>query len=406
MPTFTTIAWETLIEPRVRDSYKDSLNSKQQITKSDYRDDGDDEKDEEEKKTKGPNHIYISPALYVTPEPTPVPDSSSGSLSPSPYVVRRKRHGGGGGEATERRVDGFEVQQKQKQQVDESNSGCGCVDDVSNEEPCIRLGQQEVDHDNFLDGEIVEDDFFDPRCDSASVASSVELNDCGKQVGNISGLSSHGDFYDADEDFLSDESISNVSSYGPSIESQLLATRLSLLDEIERREAAQDALGQMHSQWQRVGNALSEVGLTFPAPLTTSDVQLEINSIEQVSQELVVARFVAEAIARGQARAEAELTAEAILESKDQEMSRLRDKLQYYEAVNHEMSQRNQEIVEVARRQRKRKNSQRRWVWSCIGLSVTIGASLLAYSYLPQTSKDHSSLTSSDSPDGSCGCSS
>lgn len=95
-------------------------------------------------------------------------------------------------------------------------------------------------------------------------------------------------------------------------------------------------------QWERISNLISQAGLTFPAPPTVSDsMQLGDNSMYQFSQEVVIARFVAEAVGRGQAGAEAELAANAMLESKDQEISRLQDKLLYYETVNHEMSQRN-----------------------------------------------------------------
>lgn len=104
----------------------------------------------------------------------------------------------------------------------------------------------------------------------------------------------------------------------------------------------------MQSQWQRVSNLLSsQAGLTFPTPInaTHSSMQFDISSVEQLSQEVVVARFVADAIGKGQAHAEAELAAEAIIESKHKEISRLQDRLKYYEAVNHEMSQRNQEVM-------------------------------------------------------------
>ena len=39
---------------------------------------------------------------------------------------------------------------------------------------------------------------------------------------------------------------------------------------------------------------------------------------------------------------------------------------------------------EVARRQRDRKRGLRKWLWSCIGMSIVIGASVIAYSYAPQ----------------------
>lgn len=56
--------------------------------------------------------------------------------------------------------------------------------------------------------------------------------------------------------------------------------------------------------------------------------------------------------------------------------------------------------AEVARRQLERKRSRRRWLWSFMGLSIAIGASLAAYSYIPHTS-EWSSLKSGDSTDAS-----
>ena len=40
--------------------------------------------------------------------------------------------------------------------------------------------------------------------------------------------------------------------------------------------------------------------------------------------------------------------------------------------------------AEVARRQRDRKRGLRKWLWSCIGMSIVTGASVIAYSYVPQ----------------------
>lgn len=114
--------------------------------------------------------------------------------------------------------------------------------------------------------------------------------------------------------------------------------RVSLLEEIERRKTAEESLVLIRSQWERIRNVMSEAGLTFPAPPSASDnMQIEL---DQISQEVVVTRFVAEAIGRGEARAEVEEATTAIIELKDQQISRLRDRLQYYETVNHEMSQR------------------------------------------------------------------
>lgn len=130
------------------------------------------------------------------------------------------------------------------------------------------------------------------------------------------------------------------------MESELQTTKLQLLQEIEKRKAAEDDLNMMCSQWQRISNVLSEAGLTLPLPSAViGGMQIEPAAIENLLQEVIVARFVAEAIGKGQSRAEAELATEAILESKNQEISRLRDRLLYYETANREMSERNQEII-------------------------------------------------------------
>lgn len=142
-------------------------------------------------------------------------------------------------------------------------------------------------------------------------------------------------------EFSSDGSISNTPSYEHRLESELRAFRLSLPDEIEKRKIAEGTLRLMLSQWEKTRTLMLEAGLAFPAPPVIGDnMQLEDQDMNQFSQEVVVARFVSEAVGRGQARAEAEEAASAILESKDQEILRLRDRLQYYETVNHEMSQR------------------------------------------------------------------
>lgn len=142
-------------------------------------------------------------------------------------------------------------------------------------------------------------------------------------------------------EFSSDGSISNTPLYGHRLESELRALRLSLFDELEKRKIAEGNLLLMLSQWEKIRTLMLEAGLAFPAPPVIGDnMQLEDQEMNQFSQEVVVARFVSEAVGRGQARAEAEETASAILELKDQEIMRLRDRLQYYETVNHEMSQR------------------------------------------------------------------
>ncbi|KAF3614402.1 putative NADPH:adrenodoxin oxidoreductase, mitochondrial-like isoform X1 [Capsicum annuum] len=358
MPTYTAIAFENLLEPRVRKSHGklNERNDEEQVV-ADV---------ESEPVSEPVNHIYISPALYITPEPAPIPETSSGSMSPSPYLVNHKRRGGGEAFAN-RKLDGLE----EVEQVDEKT-------DLD-----LHLNlEEEPAEDNLFEE---DEGFLDPRCDALSIGSVNEV----KGLDCRSCVSAQGEFFDADEDFQSLEGSSlNGSTYEPNIESDLCATRLKLLEEIEKRKTAEDALNMMQCQWQKICSVLSQAGLTLPSPSDViGGIQLDNASIEQLSQEVVVTRFVAEAIGKGQARAEAELAAESILESKNQEISRLRDRLRYYEVVNHEMSQRNQEIIEVARKQRQRKRTQKKWLWSCIGLSAAIGVSVVAYKHLPQTSK-------------------
>ena len=72
---------------------------------------------------------------------------------------------------------------------------------------------------------------------------------------------------------------------------------------------------------------------------------LSSDPMEDVCQQLYIARFISNTIGRGIARAEAEIEMEAQLQSKNFEIARLLERLHCYETMNREMSQRNQEAV-------------------------------------------------------------
>ncbi|CAH1444141.1 unnamed protein product [Lactuca virosa] len=397
MPTFTTIALENLLEHRNPSTNSSTLKSQQPSTNKpnylqNHVEQNDEAKEEEKfKARKRLNHIYISPALYTTPEPTPILDySSSGSVSSSPYVFNRK--GRGGGNSANRRVDGFEVQGSGAQSVgNEAETLLDGKDELV--ESSLIGGGGENGNRGEVEGEGADDDdedFVDPRCDSFSVASSSDLNDSGRLgLENMSVISNQiGEFYDAIEDFSSDGSIMSLASCSRNLESELHTTGITLIEEIEKRKIAEHELATMHTQWQKISKILlSQTGFTFlEAPSSEGGcMQFDINEMKQFSQEVVYARFVAEAMAKAEAQAEAELAAEVVIGSKDKEISRLKDRLQYYEAMIHEMSQKNLESMEVARRQREKKKGHRKWLWSCIGMSIVIGASVIAYSYAPPT---------------------
>jgi hypothetical protein len=129
---------------------------------------------------------------------------------------------------------------------------------------------------------------------------------------------------------------------------ELREMRLSLLMEIEKRKQAEEALDNMQSQWQRIRQELALVGLSLPAcpdDVPESDQPSDVNPVEEICQQIYLARFVSESIGRGIAKAEAEIEMEAQVEAKNFEIARLLDRLHYYEAVNRELSQWNQEVI-------------------------------------------------------------
>jgi hypothetical protein len=62
-------------------------------------------------------------------------------------------------------------------------------------------------------------------------------------------------------------------------------------------------------------------------------------------QQITVSQLVAAAISQDFARAEVESEMETVIAAKNFEIARLSDRVQYYEAANREMSQRNQEAI-------------------------------------------------------------
>ncbi|XP_047341936.1 uncharacterized protein LOC124945526 [Impatiens glandulifera] len=363
MPSFTKVVWETLLEPVVQDSHKCFFKKSDDVASNEERED-----------VRSTKHIYISPALYATPLPTPIPDCTSDPSSPSPYIVNHKRRGG---KVFSLRSDGSD-----EKKLESENDAVNVVEESFDQE---FLGQEEIVLER---NEVyaIEDELFDSRCEQVGTSSCSEVDDCGKQIDNQSLVSYQGEFFDAIEELSMDGSTSSISfSYVPKLESELRFSRISLLEEIERRKNAEDALNRMYKQWERLSTMVSEAGVSFPPLTDASSFKFDESSLEQLHQEIVVARFVSEAIGHGMARAKAEVAAEEMIQSKDHEITRLRDRLQYYEAVNREMCLRNQENMELARNQRQRKRIQRRWLWwGCVGLVVSAGASAIGYSYLPQ----------------------
>ncbi|KAJ9703505.1 hypothetical protein PVL29_005026 [Vitis rotundifolia] len=154
--------------------------------------------------------------------------------------------------------------------------------------------------------------------------------------------------------------------------------------------------------WQTISQQLSLVGLTLPADLAVvgEDGQPDVDIAQELSQQVSIARFVSDSIGRGIAKAQVEMEMEAQMDSKNFEIARLWDRLHYYDAVNREMSQRNQESLELTRRERQRRKRRQRWVWGSIAAVITVGTAALAWSYLPtvqgSSGEDHFEATEHD----------
>lgn len=176
MPTFSAIALENLLEPRVPGSCKKPLTLNPPVPEVTVPLDV----------PAAPRHIYISPALYTTPEPAPIPDNLSEPLSPSPYVVNHKRRGGGAGAVGNRRINGFEF-------VEAEQSKEGGVDEHKDEVVEENFGDDKLFEGGENPDVDEEDGFLDSKCESAASVGSARQFDC------RSFLSAQGEFFDAVE---------------------------------------------------------------------------------------------------------------------------------------------------------------------------------------------------------------
>ncbi|KAJ8764353.1 hypothetical protein K2173_006093 [Erythroxylum novogranatense] len=387
------------------------------------------------------NRPQISPALYATPEATPVPDSPS-SFPPSPYIINHKRRGPRllKSFSEDDVASRGKITDKDEVNADSNNAGIkavestdsrsvaftisdtngvpmnGLTSDSTSEEHAKGVRPAEENHisvNHDIDSESCNgkhvcsdgknglalekdvlrhvaferdsetDDFYDPQ-ESMSYTSSTDFEDNTGAVSSVKLIAPTptGEFFDAWEE-LSPEAGPRLSL--GDIEAELHGIRFNLLMEIEKRKQAEQALNNMQSHWERIREQLSLVGLTLPeCPISSEDglQQLDTNPVEELCQEVYLARFVSESVGRGIAKAEVQIELEAQIEAKNFEIARLSDRLQYYEAVNREMSQRNQEVVEVARRNRQLRKRRQVWIWGSIAAAVTLGTAALAWSFV------------------------
>nr|CAB3447645.1 unnamed protein product [Digitaria exilis] len=405
-----------------------------------------------------PARTQTSPAsLYATPESTTLPDSPSSFPGTwSPYVINHKRRGTSlaktlsqgdvlsedsqlklpvtlpglpkNGEPIQMQEPEFVFQQAGNGQADGDR---GVEEPLNGHYGMLQKGkgsvtaETEQDQPEFefqrgslealvrpvnvvrpLNGEGPkndESDAFLELQDSMSVASNTETDEAGAherwwKPSSPLGMSvgtPGAEFYDAFEEISSDGGTRSSRC----MDDDLREMRLSLLMEIERRKQAEEALENWQTEWKKLSNHLSLIALSLPSPTMAENTDdSSVDPGAELCQQITVSQLVAAAIARGLARAEAESEMETVIAAKNFEIARLSDRVQYYEAANREMSQRNQEAIEMSRQQRKERKKRQKWFWGSVGLAVTLGATAIAWSYLPssqpQASADSNSASS------------
>ncbi|XP_024542668.1 uncharacterized protein LOC112350553 isoform X1 [Selaginella moellendorffii] len=167
--------------------------------------------------------------------------------------------------------------------------------------------------------------------------------------------------------------------------------------EVKRRMQAEEALHIMEQcQENIVSILLSPVCPTPPrssSPQPVSSAATINNGLASLIEEdwqdensfrTVIATVISSALLRGVIRPDEAEALEKLLETKDRESFRLRRKLKFFEHVNNELSRKNQEATERARRIRR---SRQKWLSvsaKCLAVGVAIGVSgTLLYWYFP-----------------------
>ncbi|XP_057449355.1 uncharacterized protein LOC130740694 [Lotus japonicus] len=405
MPTFTAIALDTLLEPGPSKPVSPSMpvpefHKLERTTSA--------------PKSKAPRP-RLKPALYATPEVKPLQDATSSSFPPSPYIVNHKCRGPrllkSSSEASvlsHQNVNGDQkVNDKELENVVSSSAGdlqvtftkpeledkqvngvCGGELDRSNghREPengsltDVLLREKALALNSERDREI--EDFFDTQ-DSLSFTSNTDGEDNAGTELSMKFSSPGGEFYDAWEELSSKGTPQKSTTYD--VEAELREMRLSLLMEIEKRKQAEESLNNFRNQWESVRQGLCQAGIILPSDLSVvaEGEQPNHDPVQDLCQQIYVARFISNIVGRGTVRAEVEKEMEAQLESKNFEITRLLERLRCYETMNREMSQRNQEAVEMARRERQRKSRRQRWIWGSLTTVIALSTAAIAWSYLP-----------------------
>ncbi|XP_074557644.1 uncharacterized protein LOC141813580 [Curcuma longa] len=332
--------------------------------------------------------LNTSRSLNSIPESTPLPDSPSSFPPPSSHIVNQKPQG-------PRLLDGVppsDAGEPVAENGTRSDTGDVHGQEIEGEQKpgasTAELLEEKPEDTHVDDGPVESDELAKPG--SVDFGKDKEINNLFNPNFSVNKLdrsrdsaiwkpsTPSGEYFDAFEEL---SSCGTSRSYSWKAE-ELRDLKLNTLLEVERRKQAEEETEALQNQWRMLSHHLSLVGLKLPAPPTsTGDVieQPNMNPAEDLCQQIEVSRIVADAVGRAITCAEAEMAMQPLVQSKNFEIARLQDRLQYYETANREMSQRNQEALELARRRRSKRKRKQRWIWSSIALAVVLGVVAIAW---------------------------
>ncbi|KAJ7541438.1 hypothetical protein O6H91_10G059400 [Diphasiastrum complanatum] len=233
----------------------------------------------------------------------------------------------------------------------------------------------------------------EPSCNGDEVSQGLY---CDRETSNDESSQAFDEFFDAPEAPLY-ENAGHLAEWKCSSDSRITANSFEgLHTDAKRRGRAEKTSVLFQGQQEESDKRAFTVEHHIQSSLVQKLDQVQgWNVVEQMEQKLEVAKLVASAIAKGVTKAEMQEDIEITVTTKNREISRLRDKLQYYEIVKHEMSQRNQEATEHARRQRRRHQKMLNWTLGCLAAGLCFGASVaVVYKYFSFENSTASQLQS------------
>eukprot|EP00249_Psilotum_nudum_P012526 c23833_g1_i1 orf=518-1795(+) len=381
----------------------------------------------------GTGNRSFHPSLYTTPQPQRQPSPIPYSFSPSPYIVNYKRRAPlpnvGIDDRQTQRQDGFHTvdgaigevhtyQEKGKYSVSGTavsqlkmetfiRGSVGRADEKP-QKVTVREALQETENDvfqmevdgvhaqgNHLSSENWESSRVSVAC--GTISSSQQMNPpmdtpavCSCSYSSVT----EEEFFDAPETPLegpADEEASSQSGiffiHNQTTQGGLDKKMILRLHDLLRCSRVEEALTSLQLQLYHLTHEFSSVGIPVRPCEGFGAIKIEQelgDLFKQFNQNVLIARLVGGALVRGALKADKEGVLQDLLEIKNREIASLQEKLQYYELVNHEISQKNQEAAEIIQMCTQKCWKRQRWALSCITGALFVGTvTLMSYKFFP-----------------------